>query len=139
MEVLSIILNITADDDSNVLAEIMVPHHGFLPMINHCLHVYSQSGDSFDDEILNKVLWIIGNLIGEGQAETILAIFENTLLYNTLQAISQWGHGIPSNLLSILSWLLNTISQIRMGPSPDLTTISITLLSNIVSQSFLMV
>jgi len=44
-------VNFSADDDSRVLEELILPHYGLLGMINQTLLIYGQ-GENFDDTIV---------------------------------------------------------------------------------------
>jgi hypothetical protein len=61
-------VNFSADDDSRVLEELILPHYNFLALINQTLHIYGQ-GENFDDTVVQNVLWVLGNLIAEKNPE----------------------------------------------------------------------
>jgi len=105
---LRILVNFSADDNSNVLQELMLPHYEFLTFINKCLVQYSSS-ENLDDQLVANVLWILGNLIGDNDSQISTAVMENTDLFNFINTIAQIQKPLASNLMTIVPWLINSI------------------------------
>ena len=70
-------MNLSADDDSQILIEMMVPHFQYLQLMNQCLTLYA-SGDCFDDIIIHNVIWFFGNIIGDKTPDFCCGVIEAT-------------------------------------------------------------
>lgn len=127
-----ILVNFSADDDSRVLEELTQPHYQFLYHLNRCLQVYS-SESCFDDLIVQNLIWIFGNLIGEQKAEYFNAILENTDILAFFHSLLSWQQPIPSNIMQIMPWTINNMTMMR-PQSADIIDLLLRVLSLIGKQ-----
>jgi len=115
-------VNFSADDDPNVLTEVLIPHFCFLNSINKCLFIYGQ-GDTFDDMIVRNILWIFGNLLGDQNQEIYKAVMNGTDLKDFLTAVAGWPTGMPSSIMIILPWLINSMTLMKQIGDQELTRV----------------
>lgn len=108
-EILWIFVNFSADDDPQVLHELLVPNYNILNLINNSLIIFGQ-GEHFDDVIVRNILWIFGNMIGDKTPQVFTLIANNTDLLNFLMGVINWPIGMPTIIMEILPWLVNSIT-----------------------------
>lgn len=108
-EMMWIIVNLSADDDPQVVQEMLVPHYNLLGLVNQCLLIYGQ-GDTFDDNIVRNILWVFGNMIADTSAQVYEILMNATDLHDFLVGVVGWPTGMPSSIMMILPWLMNSIT-----------------------------
>lgn len=129
-EIVWIFVNFSADDDPNVLAEVLLPSYGFLTLINSCLLTYGQ-GDAFDDLLVRNILWIFGNLLGDTNPQVYEAVMNGTDLKDFLIGVTGWPPGMPSLIMVILPWLINSITMMKVVRDQEVVRVMLMVLASV--------
>lgn len=86
-EILGVLINFSADDDSQIISDLMM--YDYVACLDVVLRTYSniQCKETFNDTLINNTLWILGNIIGDSNPEYIINIMENTCLIEFLGSL----------------------------------------------------